>query len=165
MAGDYQYTLSSTTVTGEVIDVVSASTTVAGTTHDIVFRSLDVVKRSYPSWPVDTDGDAQVFTKIDVDTVALAPVPDTAGTMTPYVCLRPTAGATVWPTSLYRMHARAIFHGVLHDLMMMVDRPWSDDKKSLYHGKQWTYLLSAARIRADRGFNTADVSVTMVPMA
>lgn len=165
VAGTYEYTLVPTTLTGEVNDVISATTTVDSTTHAIYYQQLAYVQRVYPSWPSDADGDAQVFSKPLLDTIWLAPVPDTAGVMTPYVSLRPTPAATEWPASLASKFNRVVLHGALHDLMLMPERPWSNDKLALYHGKQWTYLLNSARVAAERGFNTSDVSVQMIPMA
>lgn len=165
VVGTYEYTLVPTTLTGEINDVLSATTTIGTTTHAIVYQPLAQVHRMYPNWPGDAAGDAQVYTKPLLDTIWLAPVPDTAGVMTPYVSLRPTPAATEWPASLASKFARVVLHGALHDLMLMPDRPWTNDKLAMYHGKQWTYLLSSARVAAERGFNTSDVSVQMVPMA
>ena len=161
----HTYTLTPTSAQSEIIAVHSASTTVSGVKHPIYFRTLDRLQSAYPSWPGNAAGDAALFTKTAIDTIALAPVPDTAGTLTPYVGLQPTSASTEWPTAMYNAHQRVIFHGVLHDLMMMPGRAWADLKAATYHGRQWTYLLDSAKARAEHGFNPSDVQVQMRPMA
>ena len=84
--------------------------------------------------------------------------------------LRPTATATEWPTYLHNEFRRVVFHGTLHELLLMPGRSWSQaDKTSAataaYHGKQWVFLLNAARHRANTGYNARSLSVQMTPFA
>jgi hypothetical protein len=54
---------------------------------------------------------------------------------------------------------------VLHELMLMPERSWFNEKMGMYHGKQWAFLLSAARDRRMRDFNEGTLSVEMRPFA
>jgi hypothetical protein len=149
----------------EVTDVTDASTLVTGRKRELVLRSYSAVKRQYPNWPDNEPGDAQFYTARTVGEVLLAPVPDVAGTLNLRGYLRPTATADVWDADLYAEFSREVFHGVLHKLMMMPNRSWTDAKTAMYHGKQWTYLLSCARIRATKAYNVDDTAVEMRPFA
>ena len=66
---------------------------------------------------------------------------------------------------MYTEFNRAIFHGTLHELLMMPERSWTDAKTAMYHGKQWTYLLGAARLRGETGFNAGSLAASMRPFA
>lgn len=148
-----------------VTDLISAFTEVAGRKRELVLRSYAAVQRQYPNWPSNEPGDAQFYTSRTVGEVLLAPVPDVAGTLNMRGNLRPAASATVWDADLYDEFSREVFHGVLHELMLMPNRSWTDAKMATFHGKQWTYLLSCARIRATKAYNVEDTAVEMRPFA
>lgn len=161
----YAYIPASPVAYAEVFDYVSGHTTIGGTKRDLVWNTVDQVTRSYPQWPLNTAGTPQLITSKVLKEYQVCPVPDAAGTMTLTVHLRPTMTATDWDADVYAEHHRAIFHGVLHDLMAMPGRPWTNGQGSGYHGKQWTYLLNQAKDRASRGYNNGNLSVEMRPLA
>ena len=161
----FEYLIPPTVLNATINDVERVRTVVNNTTRDVPYSSLEAVLKQYPQWPDESDGDPQMFITGASNLVWLAPVPDAAGTMTAYVSLRPGPAATSWPEDLYSKHERVIFHGVLHDLMLMPERPWTSDKLALYHGKQWSYLLNDAKASAVRGNNTASIGVAMRPLA
>ena len=95
----------------------------------------------------------------------MAPAPDTAGTFSVYAALRPTPTATETEQFLYTEFTEVVYHGVLYYLKRMPERPWSDAKDAILHGKQWTHFIASARDRADRGYNKTSLSVQMRPFA
>ena len=168
VAGTYAYPLVSPVTYAEIICPVGGMTvfTAAGAKANVQFLSYEATRLRYPSWPELNPGTPQVFTRLDSNNVLLAPVPDGVfATLTMNVLLRPTATATVWDDSVYNEFRRALFHGVLSELMFMPGRPWTNDKLAVMHGKQWGHYRSAARIRAAHDFNTSSVSVQMRPLA
>lgn len=100
-------------------------------------------------------------------TFSVAPIPDDADTYTVYLvgAVRPTSDSSQFESTIYTGFRRAIYHGVLHELMSVPGVPWTNDKKAEYHGKQWEYLVNAARARANKGFGRADVAVVQRPWA
>lgn len=167
LAGGYAYTIAPTVVYAEVIEPTRLwSVRADGTSFDIHRLTRARMAALHPSWPLDDSGEPQHYqpgaTPADVK---LAPVPDVAITVQVRAKLRPTSTATEWPEYLYREHHRAVFHGVLHELMSMPNRTWTDAKMAVYHGKQWTYLLSQATIRASQEYGSDDLTIEMRPFA
>jgi hypothetical protein len=146
-------------------DVTSGYIMVDGRKRDLTWQQLSAVKARFPNWPQSEAGEPQYITLSTVGAVELAPVPNVAGTLYLRGYLRPTADADSWDAELYDEFQRVVFHGVLHELMLMPGRGWSDAKTAGLHGRQWTQLLAAARDRAQRGFNTDGLSVDMRPFA
>lgn len=112
---------------------------------------------------------ANLFTCVPT-TVPLVTPPNSSGLLapvispymvTPWLSVRPTQAATAFEQTIYTQFRRAIQQGVWHELMMMPGKPWADEKKALFHGKQWEYLLREARVRANKGFNRAPTQVAM----
>lgn len=165
VVGTYAYTPASPVAYAEIFDYVSGYTIVDSTKRPLVWNTVDQVASSYPQWPTNTDGTPQLITSKVLKEYQVCPVPDAAGTMTLTVRLRPTLTATDWDADIYAEHHRAIFHGVLHDLMVMPGRTWTNGSGASYHGKQWTYLLNQAKDRAARGYNGGSLSVQMRPLA
>jgi hypothetical protein len=99
--------------------------------------------------------------------VSVIPVPDAAQSYTLYLycAIRPTLAATGMDSTIYATYRRTIYHGVLHELMMMPKRPWTDEKRAEYHGKQWEYMTANARARANKSFSRANISVVPAPWA
>jgi hypothetical protein len=170
VAGSYSYTLASPVTDTEVVTILNAKValTTAATTKNLDILSDDMLRAIYPTWP-DTahPSEPRSVARYDAQSFVLAPVPDSADTYTVklFAAIRPTLTATGWEGTLFAEFRRAIFHGVLHELMMMPDRPWSNDKLALYHGKQWEYFLFNAKARANKGFGTASIGVKMSPWA
>jgi hypothetical protein len=163
--GQLSYPLLPPVPHAECTDVTAGYIVIGDQKRDLVWQQLSAVRRRFPNWPDNELGQPQYMTWATIGELLLAPVPDEAGTLYLRGYLRPTAAATVWDLDLYHEFQRVIFHGTLHELMMMPNRSWSDDKTAVFHGRQWTQLLSAAKDRAVRGFNTADLSVEMRPFA
>jgi len=165
VASTTEYTPVSPVAYGEFVETVYGYTTIASTIRNLKVHSFDKTRRVYPEWPMQTNGTPAVLTVRTPGTVMLAPTPDAVGTLNIFGVLRPTANADSWDAQMYREFHRELFHGVMHELLLMPDRSWSDPAAAKYHGSQWTYLLNLARDRADRGYNTGNLSVDMCPAA
>jgi hypothetical protein len=138
-----------------------------------LWKDLDVVTTEqvfmlYPAWPQTTEvKEPKWVTRLDEASVSVIPTPDSAQpyTMHLYCAIRPTMASTGLDSTVYATYRRAIYHGVLHELMLMPKRPWSDDGRAQYHGKQWEYMVNSARARANKSFGRADTIVTPSPWA
>ena len=164
--GVFEYAVTSPASYAEPTDIVEAFIIKPdGSKIELEWQSYAAIRRAYPSWPEAAEGDPQYIAATEVGKVLLAPVPDAVGDLYMRAAVRPTADALVWEQWLYDEFKRVIFHGVLHELLNMPNRPWTDMKASLLHGKQWTFLLNAGRDRANRGYNVGSLSVEMRPFA
>jgi hypothetical protein len=163
----YTYTLTPAVAYAEVIEPTRLYSVRADNTQFDIHRvNRAKMLQLHRGWPADDSGEPQHYQSgASTDIVMLAPVPDAAITVRARAQLRPTAAAAEWPDYLYREHHRAVFHGVLHELMGMPGRSWSDAKLAVYHGKQWTYLLSQATIRASQEYSADELVVEMRPFA
>jgi hypothetical protein len=161
-----EYLLESPVLYAEPTDVVDSYMVLADATK-ITLRWVPyaTIRRNYPEWPENASGQPQYITATEVGRILLAPTPDLSATLYIRAAVRPTADALVWEQWLYDEFKRAIFHGVLHELMLMPERSWYNERMGMYHGKQWTYLLSQARDRRTRNFNEDTLSVEMRPFA
>ncbi len=168
VASTYEYALVPLPAYAEVIDVESAYLLLTdGRKVFLKWTSRGLLQNSRPMWPEDDSGQPIWYMTPTTGFIHVAPTPDavTTGTINTRIFMRPTASAAEWSTWLYNEYNREIFHGVLHELMAMPERSWSDPKMADYHGKQWTYLLSQATIRAAKEYNSDDLSVQMRPFA
>jgi hypothetical protein len=164
--GEYSYGLQSPYAFAEAIDILSGTIIYPDATKtELSWQPYAKVQRQLPNWPQNAEGTPMYVTSKTFGAVALAPTPESVGELTVNVVLRPTATSTEWLENLYNEFRREVFHGVLHELLLMPDRSWYDEKTGMYHGKQWTYLLSQARDRAERGRNADVLSVEMRPFA
>lgn len=171
-AGEYSYVLASPVEYGEVTDLLNAAITTADSTSRVSLRWIPLpnLRLTRPSWPTDDAGQPMYISTNEPNELVVAPVPEANLTLTMRAVLRPTATATEWPSYLHDEYKRVLFHGSIHELLMMPGRSWStSDKQSAataqYHGKQWTYLLNAARHRTATGYNARSLSVQMTPFA
>jgi hypothetical protein len=161
----YQETLANTDA--EVVAEVQAYTIINAKRRTLEPLAYSDVLQRYPSWP-DLDPvtmDPEVYTALDNSGIMLAPIPYQAGTLRVIAALRPTLAATTWDSGMYNEHKRTVFHGTLYNLMTMPSRTWSDAKSAQIHGKQWNFMLNAARVRANRSYNQMSASITMRPLA
>lgn len=166
VVGQTEYGLQSPYSFAEAMDILSAYVLYPdGTKRELPWRAYAEARWHYPNWPENASGTPTLVTSDTFGAVALAPTPDAVGEVHVQLTLRPTATSTEWLQSLYDVHHRVVFHGVLHELMLMHDRSWEDEKRAMYHGKQWTYLLNLARDRAQRGYSVDTLSATMRPFA
>lgn len=168
--GFYTYPLSSPVSNTEVSSIIDAKLylTSAATTKVLDLLSESQTRQQYPKWPdLNAKNEPRAVTRVDAESFQVAPVPGTGDTYTVkmFAAIRPTLAATGWDTALFSEFRRVIFHGVLHELMLMPNRPWSNDKLSTYHGKQWDYLLYNARAKVNKGFGPASIGVTPRPWA
>ncbi len=169
-SGTYNYTLAAPFADAEVVALTGNRLYL--TTAD-AYRTLQMVteeqaRLAYSTWPdtVNTGEPAAIFQR-DTTSFNVVPVPDDADTYELHLTatLRPTKAATTFEETVFYDNNSAIFHGVLYELMLMPDRPWTNEKMALIHGKHWAHALNSARARANKGFGRADVTVQMRPWA
>lgn len=166
VAATYEYALPSPVAYGEVVDVLDAYFIDADSKKTpVVWKPYKAVRAAHPEWPEDDTGLPLYLTTNMTGYASLVPVPDVAGTLYVKAYMRPAATASEFPTWMYGEFQRELFHGTLHELMAMPERSWSNAKMAEYHGKQWTYLLSQATIRAGQEYNTDSQAVQMRPFA
>lgn len=165
VVGQAEYTPVSAVAYGEFVDFLDGYTIVDTTKHNLVYTDYALVRRLYPAWPEDDEGQPQYATRKIPGELLLAPTPEAVGTAYIYGLLRPTATADIWEEGLYREFQRAIFHGVLFEVYSLPKYSWTDAKLAEAHGKIWTFLLNQARDRAERGYNTSSLAVQMRPFA
>lgn len=166
VAATYEYAMASPVAYAETVDVQDAYFIDAdGEKTPVTWKPYAAVRRSHPAWPEADEGLPLYITTVLTGYANLVPVPDVPGTLYVRAYMRPTAAATDLPTWLYNEFQREIFHGTIHELMAMPERSWSSAKMAEYHGRQWTYLLSQATIRAGQEYNTDSQAVQMRPFA
>lgn len=171
LAGIYAYPMTSPVASTEVVNILSAALTYAsnGNVKALGIATDDDVRAMYPSWPDLANLDAPLaITRMNATSFNTVPVPDAVDTYTVtnfFASIRPTQSSTGWEDSLFNEFRRAIYHGVLHELMLMPERNWFNEKMAAYHGKQWEYMLNNARARTNKGFGRADVRVQQRPWA
>jgi len=165
VSGTSGYILASPFVYAEIMDPESVYLAIDGTRKDLTGTTTTKVKQMYPNYPLDANGQPTGFFYTPGSTLTLVPTPDAAYTVNPRVFLRPTRVASSWDADLYAEFARAVFHGVLYEMMTMPNRSWTDGKLGVFHGKEWAFLLAEARDRALRGFSRADLCVDPIPFA
>ena len=169
-SGTYDYTVVSPVAQTELSAILLAKV-YCGSTQ--VWKELPAVTTEQvfqvsPAWP-DTANPAEptAVVRKDEASVSIIPVPDAsqAYTLYTYAAIRPTLTATGMDSSIYATYRRTIYHGVLHELMMMPKRPWTDEARAKYHGAQWEFMLASARARANKSFGRANISVVPAPWA
>lgn len=166
-SGVYIYTFTSPIANTEISDIITPRLylTSAATFKKLELTTGERVIELYPQWPSLVNLQEPKYLLKDETNMYLCPVPGTADTYTinAVATIRPSQIATTWDSNLASQYQREIYHGALHELMMIPDRVWTDDNKSLYHGKQWAFLLNSARARANKGFGRANINVAMRP--
>lgn len=170
VSGTYNYSLVSPTAGTEVSSIIAASMALTTTKakKNLIPVTGDYIFNADAYWPdVVNLNEPRFIFRLDESSFNLSPVPGTADTYTlnMYAAIRPTLAGTTIDSGIASQYQREIYHGVLHELMMIPDRVWSDDKKSLYHGKQWTFLLNSAKARANKGFGRTNITVNQSPWA
>lgn len=161
----HAYVPTSPVAYAEYCDFLTGTTLIGTESRDLKWKTYDTIHRMFPAWPNNTPGTPLYATMRTPGSILLAPVPDTAGTMSLFACLRPTRTADSWDSDMYAEFHRAIFHGVLFELLAMNERSWSNPKLADAHGKEWTYLLNEATARAESGYNAGVLQVEMRPFA
>lgn len=164
--GTSAYTPAPTVAYARYGGFVAGSTLVAGNKRELKPMTYEIARARFPSWLENYSGTAPqwAITKTPGQ-VLLAPVPDTAGTMSIYGVLIPTLTATEWDDTMYAEFQRVLFHGTLAELMAMPGRNWSDQKMAILHRRDWVALRARARTRVDHDYTTQSISVEAVPFA
>lgn len=170
IASQSAYTVTSPVAQTELSAILTAKVYLGSTAR---WKPLDLVTAEqvfdvYPDWPDTVEvKEPAAITRRDELSVSIVPNPDTAQAYTAYfyAAIRPTLTATGLDSSIYATYRRTIYHGVLHELMMMPKRPWTDDKRAAYHGKQWEFMVLSARARANKSFSRASLDVVQAPWA
>lgn len=170
VAGQVGYTLASPTAQTELSSILTAKAYLGSVTKwkDLDVVTVEQVFKVYPDWPDTAEvKEPTAVTRVDEATVSIIPKPDSAQTYTLYLycAIRPTLTAMGMDSTIYATYRRTIYHGVLHELMMMPKRPWTDEARAQYHGKQWEYMVANARARANKSFGRANISVVPAPWA
>jgi len=166
---DHEYAFVSPVAGTEVTTILSAFvSTASGGKTPLDLVTMEQVNAYSPTWP-DTDaaGTPLALVRMGPAEYNVVPVPDALDTYTVsmFAAIRPTQTATQIEESILYDFRRVIFHGVLHELMALPKRGWTDDKLALYHGKQWEYFLYSARARTNKGFGRTDINVIARPWA
>jgi hypothetical protein len=136
--------------------------------YDIPSLTTEQIFATQPDWPNYLNpGQPSAVTQKDEQYISIVPAVSNADTFTLYlfVAIRPTVSSTFVDPIVYESNRRAIYHGTLHELMSMPKRPWTDEKRAQYHGKQWEYMVNLARARANKSFSRANISVVPSPWA
>lgn len=164
--GAHEYDLTFTEAYAEPTDIETAYLILSdGSKVDLPMQPYGAVAHQFPSWPQNAPGQPQMVTRLDAGKVLVAPVPEETADLYVRCLVRPVATATVLEQWLYDEFRRVIHHGVLHELLLMPQRSWSNPKLGEFHGRQWTYLLNNAKARATLGYNRGSISVEMRPFA
>jgi len=165
VAGDYDYAFVSPVAETEVSSILSAKVATAEGATSLVEVTGEQVLQMYPLWPdTASPGYPLYVSRVNTETYQVVPVPDALDTYTVsiFAAVRPTLAATEVEETILSEYRRVIFHGVVHELMTLPGKSWSNEKLALYHGKQWEYFLYSARAKANKGFGRSDIQVTPV---
>lgn len=170
-SGTYAYALASPIAETEVSAILNAQwykATTSTVINNLEITTSEVINSMYPDWPnTAVTGEPRALFQAAPSAFNIAPVPGSIDTYTVKLtaAIRPTTTAVNVEDSLMNEFRREWFHGALCELMTMPNRVWSNDKLANYHGKQWTYLLSSARARANKGFGRTAINVRPRPWA
>jgi hypothetical protein len=85
----------------------------------------------------------------------LVPEPDTAGTLTMVVALKPSASAAGIHEVLFNEYREAIVHGALARLMLSPRKPYTNTQLAQYHQQQFAIETAMAGTRAARSYTRA----------
>lgn len=165
----YNYPLASPVAGTEVSSLLFAH--MAGLTEpakEIGLLTEEQVHAYHSDWPnLAAPTRPEGIFRLALDSFNVVPVPDALDTYTVslWAAIRPTVTATQIESTVYSEYRRAIFHGTLHELMVMPKRAWSDPKLAEFHGKQWEYFVNSARAKANKGFGRTSIRVVPRPWA
>lgn len=161
--GNNRVVVASPALYAEVTDITSATMVLTdGTEVPLERMGYNELRRVYPA---SATGQPVYYSKVSESELVLAPTPLVTADLFVKAYVRPTPTADGIETWLYSEFHRLMFHGTLHELMTMPERSWTDLKTAAYHGKQWTYLLSEAKVRVSRGYDIGSQAVQMRPFA
>lgn len=91
--------------------------------------------------------------QLDLQRYVILPLPDDERVynVRMFVALKPTRDATSVPTRFMQEVEDAIIHGALQHLYIIKDSPWFDTGLATYHARQYSYMTSERRARANLG--------------
>jgi hypothetical protein len=168
--GQTDYAIASPVANTELSAILLAKVyyTTANMYEPLSIVTTEQVFEVAPDWPSITgSGQPTAITRKDETSISIVPAPDKGDTYTLYMycAIKPTIGSSTIESTIYSTYRRAIYHGVLHELMMMPKKPWTDPERAKYHGAQWEFMVNTARARANKSFGRANISVVPMPWA
>ena len=92
----------------------------------------------------------------------LVPEPDTAGTLTMTVALKPSPSAEGIDEGLFNEYREAIVHGALARLMLSPKKPYTNTQLAQYHQQQFAIEAATAGTRASRSFTRAPLRTAIL---
>jgi hypothetical protein len=92
----------------------------------------------------------------------LVPEPDTAGTLTMVVALKPSASAAGIHEVLFNEYREAIVHGALARLMLSPRKPYTNTQLAQYHQQQFAIETAMAGTRAARSYTRAPLRTAIL---
>lgn len=98
----------------------------------------------------------------DTDSLQLVPEPDSNGTLTMNVTLKPDLASTGIDDAIFREYREAIAHGALARLMMSPKKPYSSPQLAQFHAQQFEIKTGHAGTRQDRNFTRAPLQTEIL---
>ena len=105
-------------------------------------------------------GAPYAFYRPNPETLSLAPVATSQGTLKLTMYLSPLRTATTLPRMLYDLYWDAIEPGALWRLMKVPNRPWSDPNQAVFHKQEFERLVGSYSARAGKDGTTQPLRVT-----
>lgn len=149
--GEYEYVLPED---AEVHAVIAAS---VGISDSKAFTALkptpnETFFASYPGWPnITAGGVPRYITHLTADKYGVAPLPDKVYDIDMWVCLKPLRTAMGMDETALDDIEKAVSHGALQSLLVQSGKPWANENKAAYHGRQYSFLLNERRARYNLG--------------
>lgn len=138
-----------------------STATLWGETDSSGFNTDEYNEGEYNNSPTITLPDAALedaaqprsICQLDLQKYVILPLPDDERTYTVrmFVALKPKRNASSVPTQFLEELEDAIVHGALQSLYIIKDSPWFDINLASYHAKQYSYMTSERRARANLG--------------
>ena len=79
--------------------------------------------------------------------------------------LMPSMASTAVDDRIFEHYSPAIAAGALHEMLMMIGKPWSNAERAKYYGNLYAELKGDARIAKSTDFTHVELRVSMRPMA
>lgn len=149
--GEYAYTAPEG---AEVHAVIASSVGVPG---DKAFTALKPTSNeaffaAYPGWPNITSGGVpRYITHLSADAYGVAPLPDKEYAIDLWVCLKPLHTSVGMDKATLDDIEKVVSHGALQSLLVQSGKPWANENKAAYHGRQYSFLLNERRARYNLG--------------
>lgn len=107
----------------------------------------------------------RVICQLRPDRFIVLPPPDAdiAYTTRMFVALKPKRNATGMEATLMDELEDVIVHGALQQLLVLPKQNWTDKELATYHARQYTYMISERRARANLGNMRGSMRVRSQP--